>query len=235
MSKDSKKEYNWFVKFNLKPLNFWKILFYNLLWLNNYYPTKYVTYHRKDISKFISATKAKINYHYRHAFFATYRPYYDGTFSLRVKKWSYEIFLPFPELYQGSKELKQKYYYYTLFHELMHWTGSEFHLKRFSMSDPIKSSHLSHATEEVVAAFGCLFLMQKFSLDDDDVHERTLYYIRDYATEIVYQLSQLKLIQLKEGWNLNDYLKEEPVVYNYMAGVMLKARNAVEYLENLQK
>jgi len=235
MSQDYKKEENWYVKFNLKPLNFYKRIFYGFLWFNNYYPKKQVPYKLKDIERFISNCNVRVNYHYAHKFHATYRPYYDEPLSLKIREWKYEIFLPFPELYQGSTELKQKYYYFTLFHELIHWTGCEFNLNRFSMEKRIKDDAFAHAAEEVIAAMGCLLLMEKFSLDDADVRERIFLYIEGYVSEIINQLANLQFITLEPNWKVDDYIEKNETVKNCIGGLMLKGKDAVDYLVSLQK
>ena len=236
MTQDLKKEHGWYAKFNLKPLNDFKRIYYGVLFYHNRYPERQVDFGRKDIEQFIKATKAKVNYVYAHKFYAVYLAHFGrGLFNLKVKDWTYEIFLPMPELYQGSKELKQKYYYFTLFHELIHWTGCQFNLKRFTLEKPSKVNELSRTSEEIIAAFGCFFLMKKFSLVDDEIDERAMLYIKDYASALVYELSVLNIITLRENWVLSDYLKNDAVVYQYMSNLMQKAKEAVEYLESFQK
>lgn len=232
---DLKKSYGWWVKFNLKPLDIWKRIGYGFLYFYSHHPRRDVPFKRKDIEKFINNTKATINHLYNHKFFTTYQPHFQSLINLKIKNWTYDIFLPFPELFQGSTKVKQKYYYYALFHELIHWTGSEYNLKRFSLEHPLGESNLSRATEEVVAGVGSAILLKKFDLYDSEMEERVLLYINEYAMLVAQELYRLKLITLRPQWGFDDYLKNEPLFHRYILNLYKRADNAVQYLESLQK
>lgn len=231
---DALKKSAWYTDFNLKPLRFFTSMYYGFLSFYFIYPKAEMTFGRKDIENFLAKTKVKINYIYKHKFYATYFPYFNkGLFNFDPE-WKHEIFLPYPYLYQGDLETKQRYYYFTLFHELTHWTGSEHHLNRFDMSKKTKDHLFEYASEEVIATTGCILLMEKFKLINREMKDRALLYMGDYSSHVVYLLVESNYVQKREGWSYHDYIENDEIVKNYLLALMLKAQTAVAYLEKLQ-
>lgn len=233
MSQNTLKESNWYADFNLKPLILPKKWFYSTLSFWGFHPNLKPEYGREDIEQFLFNTKAKINYIYEHKFYATYYP--KSIFTLSELDWLHQIYLPHPDLYQGDLNLKRKYYYFTLFHELTHWTGSEKHLNRFQFGRKLRDNRFDYASEEIVATTGCLLLLEKFNLDDVETKERGILYMNDYLSAIVYEMIQNKKIVEQPDWTTGNYLDNDPIVNGYIYSLMMRAKDAVTYLEQLQK
>lgn len=239
----SEKKRSWFVDFNVKRANCVLSYWYEMLFLNRIaFGIKQKTKPRnfdiahKQVEKFLAKTGATINHHLKDKFFVTYIPEFSSFFSLSVPKYTHEIFLPDPCLFDGEFESRQKYYYFTLMHELIHWTGSEFHLKRFTRDTLLKKDAFLYAYEELVAGYGSLFLMMKFNLLDTDIQKRVSAYLADYMKVIIAELLESGEIPGIEGNSEVDYIKLNPTIQNLMSLAEQDAKDAIKYLEtNFEK
>jgi antirestriction protein ArdC len=228
---------SWFVDFNIKQTSFFirKLngfknllkLAYNIETSNNHKHCLAIP----EIESFIEKTGVKINYHKEPRFFITGVPKFCGILNSKVKSWDCQIYLPYPSMYMGDRN--QYFYYYTLFHELTHWSGSEKNLQRFKSTGEIAESRKTYAFEELIAAFGSALLMEKFGMYDKDIKDRTVAYIADYAMILLYACLEDKTMPYDEAWTVDDYMKNDPTINEYLVLADKEARRAVTFLENM--
>lgn len=88
------------------------------------------------------------------------------------------IQIPKLEIFK-SKEM----YYSTLLHELIHWTGHESRLSRFSLTEP--NSKEKYSFEELVAEIGALFLCNQFGIFENFIN--SIVYLKGWikSTELI--------------------------------------------------
>jgi hypothetical protein len=220
----------WYTDFKLKNLNWWTRLVN--IWKGLDGTTLPVPFGLKKAEKYIANTGAKINHRYSHRMFIKCQTY-NKMFSLFPTSWQTEIFMPLPELYTGDKKTKQKYYYYALFHELTHWTGSKERLNRrkfFGNDDPT----FSYAAEEIVATLGVNEHLKELGLYDEDIEKRSLHYMMHYLNDCIDGLNRAKQLKFVEGWTHEQYY-ENPEIISLLKVLASKALESKAYLDSLQK
>jgi len=189
----------WFVDFNLAPLNPIKRI---LIGKRNIYKTP--DFAIPEIEEFIKSTKVKINHEYSHRFYTTYSfKYYP--FICIPHRWDCEIYVPDPSLFLGNDIDKQKLYYYGLFHEMTHWSGCEENLNRPNIFDKNK---FYYAEEEIVATLGARILLQYFKIYDKDLEERIDLYLKSYLESWIYGLVSRREVKYSKDMDLTEYQEQ---------------------------
>jgi antirestriction protein ArdC len=75
-------------------------------------------------------------------------------------------------------------YYSTLFHELIHWTGSEKRLDRFKKDESTLFGSESYSKEELVAELGAAFISAEIGIDNSDTLKNTAAYIQNWIKRL---------------------------------------------------
>lgn len=89
------------------------------------------------------------------------------------------ITLPNKETFNSNEE-----YYSTLFHEMVHFTGSEKRLKRFNTGDGHIFGSETYSREELVAEIGASMLMAHCRLSSDNVFNNSVAYISSWKKRL---------------------------------------------------
>lgn len=224
-----RQDESWCTDFNLKPLSPGKRLVDSIFGLKE--ADSSASFLIPEIEKFITNTRVKRNHKHSHKFYVTW-VFGHSLFSLFPTTWNYEIFCPEVQLFQGDERTKQKYYYYGIFHEMIHWTGTHDRLNRKPNYPQDKTTN--YACEEIVATIGAGVLLQRFGLLDDEMQKRLVEYIDGYSFNIIKHLISEGKIDPISGAYYYDYYKspEYAEVYNELSNMCLEA---IKYIESLQK
>lgn len=219
----------WYTDFNLKKLSVGKRLVDRVFGLKEAETT--ASFLIPEAETLVNKSGVKINHKHSHKFFITYQMYW-GLFAMFPKRWDYEIFCPEVQLFQGDEKTKQKYYYYGIFHELTHWSGTANKLNRKPQYP--KDKQTSYACEEIVATFGSMFLLDQFGLLDDEMRQRATLYMNSYFPAILHWMLASGDITLVLGNTAYDYIEGDEF-QAYIKQLGLLANDAVKYIRNPQK
>ncbi len=202
--------------------------------------------HRKS-EDFIKFLDVKIRHIHEQRFFTMYVPSsISSAFSSNIT-FNQQVFIAHPSLFKGNFLENQKYYYYTVCHELIHWAGNEFNLNRFNFDKLVANmkNPEEYAFEEMIAGLGSEILMEELDLHDEDIKLRANCYVMDYLIAIVRINLKSGKIPIIHDTNvliddisfaeLNCYIKECDYTRDILRQATYKAVESVNFLKNLSK
>ena len=83
-------------------------------------------------------------------------------------------------------------YYSTLFHELIHWTGHESRLNRFSTIKILESQEEEYALEELVAEMGAMLVYFDYNFKEEFIN--SLVYLKGWLKHTTAEGNRVEIL-----------------------------------------